>query len=525
MKAQRWFGAKSRTLETTSIRDWLLLTNDPPAFLVSVRAYFNDGRYDVYAVPMAVAVGADREALETAHPGAMLAHVKGPAGAGVVYDATLSDSFCNRLLAVVASGEERKSQTGRLRGVPTSAFAEVRGEGDPGPIRRGSAEQSNTTIIFGDRLLLKMFRRVESGVNPDFEIGRFLTEKAHFPRTPKTAGALEYRKARNEPATLAIVQELVPNQGQGWEWALDVLGRYYEQVDSEAHRLERVEAPQVHLVGLSEVEPLGDVQEVVGTALLAAGVLGRRTAEMHRALASDPADPSFAPEPLLPDELRALSDRLAAFSRATFQTLRSRLDGLSGPVRQAAETILGEGPALLARAGDPASVEGPLVKTRVHGDYHLGQVLWQENDFIILDFEGEPGRTLAERRAKQSPLKDVAGMLRSFDYAAYSELLGFTADGPERFEKLVPWARLWRTWTSAAFLRGYREAAAPELLPGSAEDLSRLLDFFVLEKLMWELHYEMNYRPEWVHIPLLGILGLTRPEGVAAAAGNGENGG
>jgi maltose alpha-D-glucosyltransferase/alpha-amylase len=164
--------------------------------------------------------------------------------------------------------------------------------------------------------------------------------------------------------------------------------------------------------------------------------------------------------------------------------------------------------------GDPAGVASGsgLVKIRCHGDYHLGQVLWQENDFVILDFEGEPGRTLAERRAKQSPLRDVAGMLRSFDYAAYSELLTFTADGYERYARLEPWARIWRAWTSAAFLREYREATAP-LLPGSDEVLGRLLDFYMLEKLLWELSYEMNYRPAWVRIPLIGLLGLIPPEG------------
>jgi len=516
LKAQRWFGAKSRTLETLSIRDWSALLHEPfPAYFASVRAYYSDGQYDLYAVPMAVAAGAAAEAVVRDHPRAVIARIKGPAGEGVLYDATVNDAFCARLLELVGGGGELKTQTGRLRGVPSSAFAAARGEGDLGPIRRGSAEQSNTTLFYGDRLLLKMFRRLEPGVNPDFEIGKFLTETSGFPRVPKTAGALEYRKARNEPATLAIVQEMVKNQGQGWEWVLDVLGRYFEQVRSEKHRLQRIETTSCHLFTLSESEPPQDVFEVVGTALRSAGVLGMRTAEMHLALAADTVNPAFAPEPLTADDLIAHGERLVEQSRPVFQALGQKFDSLDPSIQPLVRTVLDEGPKLVERASRLADLTEPLVKIRCHGDYHLGQTLWQENDFVILDFEGEPGRSLAERRAKQSPLKDVAGMLRSFDYAAFSELLTVTGGGLESFEKLEPWAKIWRTWTSAAFLREYRLAADPGgLLPTNPSTLCRLLDFFMLEKLVFELRYEMNYRPDWVRIPLLGILQLARPEEV-----------
>ena len=520
MTAQRWFGAKSRTLETLSIRDWLPLIGDSrPAYLTSVRAYYSDGGYDVYAVPLAGAGGAYGEAVAQAHPHAVIARVKLPDDEGVLYDATVDDAFCLRLLSLIGDAGDLKTQTGRLRGVPTAAYASIHGPDDPGPIRRGSVQQSNTTIFYGDRLLLKMFRRLEYGVNPDFEIGRFLTEKTDFTRAPKTAGALEYRKARSEPATLAILQELVPNQGQGWEWVLGMLGRYYEQVASEGHRLERIEPLTHHLYELAPEEPPHDVFEVVGPALHSAGVLGRRTAELHLALSGDPSDPAFAPEPLTADDLKAVAERLRKLAPRVFESLREKAEGFEGAVRGLVDLVLAEGPALVERAGAEAeSVTGEsLVKMRCHGDYHLGQVLWQENDFVILDFEGEPGRTLAERRAKQSPLKDVAGMLRSFDYAVYSELINVTRGGLDGFDRLEPWARIWRDWVSAAFLRGYRQTAAPgSLLPESPAVACRLLDFFMLEKLVFELGYELNYRPDWVRIPLQGIAHLLH----APASGN-----
>jgi maltose alpha-D-glucosyltransferase/alpha-amylase len=195
-----------------------------------------------------------------------------------------------------------------------------------------------------------------------------------------------------------------------------------------------------------------------------------------------------------------------------FKTLADKLETLDASVRPVARRVLDGGPALVERTAQLVEDVGPLVKIRCHGDYHLGQVLWRENDFIILDFEGEPGRTLAERRAKQSPLKDVAGMLRSFDYAVYSELLSVTRNQFETFERLEPWARIWRAWTSAAFLWEYRDGAAlAALVPIERDALARLLDFFMLEKIVFELRYEMNYRPDWTLIPLLGIDHLVHP--------------
>jgi maltose alpha-D-glucosyltransferase/alpha-amylase len=514
MTRQRWFGAKSRTLETVSIRDWGAVVLEPePAFLVFVRAYYDDGNSDRYTIPLAIATVARAEQVLLEQPKAVLAHVKGKSGAGLLYDAVASDAFCLRLLEWIDGTKAAKTQTGRIAGVQTSAYPAHRGGGAlAGAIRRGSAEQSHSNIYFGDKFLLKLFRRLDVGVNPDFEIGRFLTEKTGFTHVPKTLGALEASRPRYEPTSLAILQSFVPNQGQGWEYILDVLGRYYEQVSSEQHRLERIETRSFPLFELAGTEPPPDVFEVVGAALHSSAVLGTRTGEMHLALASDPTDPAFAPERMSADELAEMSANLREQARKAFALLRARLDSLAEHLRPLAKRVLANGPALVEQLGQLSGDGSNLIKTRIHGDYHLGQVLWAENDFVILDFEGEPGRTMAERRAKKSPLRDVAGMLRSFDYAAYSELLKYTQDHRENFERLEPWAQIWRTWTSAAFLNDYRRTVSPAgLLPNDLRATCQLLDFFTLEKTLFELQYELNYRPDWVAIPMLGILHLLNP--------------
>jgi maltose alpha-D-glucosyltransferase/alpha-amylase len=265
------------------------------------------------------------------------------------------------------------------------------------------------------------------------------------------------------------------------------------------------------LLELCDQEPPADVFEVVGTALRSAAVLGTRTGEMHLALGSDPSEAAFAPEPLAAAELAENVARLKDHARKAFEALRAKLPKLAPRLRTLAERVLNEGPRLVNRFATLPAEGSNLIKIRVHGDYHLGQVLWAENDFVILDFEGEPGRTMTERRAKKSPLRDVAGMLRSFDYAAYSELLTFSHDDSESFDRLEPWAQIWRTWTSAAFLREYRRAVTPAgLLPTDRDTTGWLLDLYILEKTLFELQYELNYRPDWVTIPLLGVLQLVR---------------
>jgi len=230
---------------------------------------------------------------------------------------------------------------------------------------------------------------------------------------------------------------------------------------------------------------------------------------MHLALASSASDPAFVPEPLTMQDLEALLASLREHASTVFDLLKERVSYLSDEVVEIAAAVMSQRRRILDHFRAPDSEHFRAQRTRVHGDYHLGQVLKVKTDFVILDFEGEPARPLADRRAKQCPLKDVAGMLRSFSYAAYASLINYTARHPEDFDRLQPWAQLWERSVSAEFLRAYRVTAqGGEFLPPDRGDFRRLLDIFLMDKALYEVLYELNSRPAWVRIPLLGILSL-----------------
>ncbi|MGH9308529.1 MAG: putative maltokinase, partial [Vicinamibacterales bacterium] len=381
-------------------------------------------------------------------------------------------------------------------------------------VGRLSAVQSNTSLVYGDRLILKLFRRLQPGINPDYEIGRQLTEEIHFPRVPAVAGAIEYRVVAEQPSTIAMMQQLVESQADGWSHATDEVGRFFENV--EGRPAPAVPQPST-FAELTDMTPAAGVRDIVSGYYGVAETLGRRTAEVHLALASDSSNPAFAPEPLSKDDLATVSRDAAAQARAAFDALRAltSADAQAGtskvPVDVAAriQSLLAQETPLLQRIKSVAALDLSASKIRVHGDYHLGQVLWAEGDFYILDFEGEPARPIAQRRHKQSPLKDVAGMLRSFSYAAYAGLFAHVATRPGQFEQLEPWARNWQAWASAAFLRGYFAAAGMAMfIPSAPSQREALLELFLLDKALYELNYELNNRPDWLRIPLEGILDI-----------------
>jgi len=263
------------------------------------------------------------------------------------------------------------------------------------------------------------------------------------------------------------------------------------------------------LLELADAAPPPGAGEVIGDSLHASGTLGRRTAEMHLALAAHMGTPDFAPEPFMPADAAALRASIREQGQLALAALRDNVEQLPAEVGEAARHLLAKGSDVLNRLEEESPLQTNAVKIRCHGDYHLGQVLRVENDFVILDFEGEPTRTVEERRAKRSPLKDVAGMVRSYHYAAYAGLFAFTPHRPDDFARLEPWADLWFQWVSAAFLREYRRAAGgAAFLPSEPAQFAALLDAFMLDKAFYELNYELNNRPDWVRIPLRGILAL-----------------
>jgi len=495
LQRQRWFGGKARPVRSARFVDWGLLRRTPqPLFLTIVEVEFADGGRDRYSLPLTICSHVDAHGLQERAGHAVLANITG-ARKGVLFDGWLDDRFARTLLEVIEKNDQVRTRAGTVRALHTANFADVRGSDTLAP-RRMAAEQSNTSLVFGDRLIVKLFRRLAPGVNPDFEIGRYLTERVGFKRVPAVLGAIEHAGIAEAPTTLAMMQELVESQADGWTHATDEVRRFYDAVQSR--RPPALNHSAFDYVRMTAAETPAVARELIGGYLDTAERLGRRTGEMHVALASEASDRAFAPEPFTAEDLAAIRTAAIAEAQRAFDAI------------EAQPAVAPELPArrqeVLDRINRSPALEFTTSKIRVHGDYHLGQVLWAEGDFFILDFEGEPAKPIDARRAKQSPLKDVAGMIRSFSYAAHAGLFAYTAARPDTFEHFQRWADVWETWTTAAFLRGYFAATAEALfVPRNAAQRDELLGLFVLEKALYELNYELNNRPEWLRIPLFGI--------------------
>jgi maltose alpha-D-glucosyltransferase/alpha-amylase len=430
---------------------------------------------------------------------------------GVLHDGVLKDAACAELLAIIENARAIPMKNGALRGTPGTSLATIRGSEGSLAVRRGSAEQSNTSILYGDRLILKLFRHQQAGPNPDCEMIKYLAETAHFEPIPPFGGSIEYFPSASEGATvsLAMLQGFVANEGDGWKWTVDEVERFYENVAPIPFPKE-LRSQLVNPLDLSEQPADAGALDHIGIYSAAAAELGRRTAELHRALASTTNDPAFAPEPLEQADLQTLTENLRQQATSVFDVLKHSMARVPDEIVELAATVLSRRQRILDHFRIAADGSLHAQRIRIHGDFHLGQVLRVKTSFTILDFEGEPARSVAERRTKQSPLKDVAGMLRSFSYAAYSTLLNYTARRPEDLDRLQPWAQLWETLAAAEFLRAYREGSqGAAFLPAARADFAKLLDVYLFDKSLYELLYELNNRPPWVRIPLLGILSLT----------------
>jgi maltose alpha-D-glucosyltransferase/alpha-amylase len=492
LQRQRWYGGKSRALKAARFVDWgVFRKGTHPIFLTIVQADYQDGGREHFFVPLSIVTGADADTALANSPRQALARITG-ARKGVLVDGAADDGVALALLDAFDRRETFRTKRSIARATRTDAYDAVRGHGPLAP-RRTSAEQSNTSMVLGDRVILKLFRRVEPGPNPDVEIGEQLTSRTPFRRAPRVAGALEYEPTGEPVGHLLVAHEFVSSQADGWSHALAELARYYDEARHAGDPPADVLPPE--RVSFTARATPGEMCERAGAYIDSAQLLGRRTGELHLALASDSASPAFAPEPFTQDDIQ----RIVANATAELQAAR-------GTVPSDVAARLERRLAAMRRARGADAVNSASARIRIHGDYHLGQVLWAESDYYILDFEGEPARPLAERRRKESPLKDVAGMLRSFSYAAYAALFARSERDRETFSRLEPWARAWTYWTSAAFLRAYASVtgSAPFVLADPVQRTS-LLDLFLIEKVLYELRYELSTRPEWVRIPLRGL--------------------
>ncbi|HKR52697.1 MAG TPA: putative maltokinase, partial [Chthoniobacterales bacterium] len=485
----RWFGAKARTIRELRIIDDPLISSHPggPRHVV-IEVNYTEGAAEFYTLPLQIArdESAHRISREAQH--AVIATFAD--SNAILHDATFDSDYRAEIYRIIREQRRLRARRGEIVGSATTEFMAAPDLSEKSSVLR--AEQSNSSILFGDKYFLKIFRKLEEGINPDVEITRFLTERAKFPNVPAFGGTLEYRFGKNT-VVLALIQSAIANEGDAWTFTLDAVGSYYERVLSRKASLDGAGSGQL-------------MQELIGGIYPEkARLLGQRTGELHRALASESDDPAFAPEPFNAMAQRSVVQSMRASSRRAYELLRKKLDDLPDAFRTEAEEVLAAETQILAQERRLLEQRSGAHKIRIHGDFHLGQALHTGRDFIFLDFEGEPARPLGERKLKRSALRDVAGMMRSFQYAAYSALWQ-PAMRPEDVPFLERWADVWYREMSSTFLQSYLAATSDApFIPRNEADLRIALEAYLLDKAVYEIGYELNHRPDWVVIPVRGI--------------------
>ena len=460
LREARWFGGKAHPLRAVRAVASLPVGDPAAGRIFLLEATYEDRSPETYVLPLQLAAASPEKAL-------VIARLNG----GVLFDALHDEAFRDALFELVLRGKSVPGVDGATVGICGAALKAKAAELALPLISRAlAAEQSNSAIVYGGRFFLKLYRKPEAGENPDAEIIRFLSERRHFAHVPAFCGAIEHRPATGQPRTLALLVANVPGEGDAWKLTLASLRRSLDRRGDDGDYPERVRQ------------------------------LAQRTAEMHMALAADLADPVFAPEPFTAQDQMAFCDSTRAATRQTMQLLGSKLADIPDAYRADADALLTREGEILERLSALSQCEVIATKTRHHGDYHLGQVLDTGSDFVILDFEGEPARPLAERRMKRSPLRDVAGMLRSFHYAAHSALPRPTSLRDREA------AEAWSRNVSRTFLEAWlARAKGASFIPANPAALKAMLEVHLIEKAIYEIGYELNHRPDWVFIPVLGV--------------------
>jgi maltose alpha-D-glucosyltransferase/alpha-amylase len=487
IETQRWYAAKGTAIERARIAEQVLWQEGKLSWLVALVELDGADEHTSYFLPLAMAwEERDDERVKNLSTAAVV-KIRQQANVGVMGDAFADELFCRAVVAAMAAGREIPMSQGKLQFRPTAAFAEIAGPDFALlPVERPRGSSSNTVVDMRERLMLKGYRRLRVGMNPELEMGRYLTEVAHYANCAPLAGSLEYIANDGQTRLLAMLQAYVANQGDGWNYSLEYMRRHLEQY---------------------RTTPAGDALPVNAheAYLILIRVLAARTAELHRALARPTTDAAFSPQALSRTDIDAYRQRALDEARAALDLLAANLEAVPAADVPRANAVLAQRDQIMVRIEACAKAVPKGVKIRIHGDYHLGQVLVTRNDFVIIDFEGEPGHSLEQRRAKHSPLRDVAGMMRSFGYVQQSALRSVVHNEAEA-ARLAPLARAWELEVRTAFLSAYDAAARDAALYESLRPGNGILGLFELEKALYELRYEIGNRPTWVGIPLQGIL-------------------
>ena len=511
MLEARWFGGKARTVVSIDVVEQLSFShNEVPFYWFILEVSYNEGLPEMYQLPVSYCPAEEAEEAKMEERKSFIGRLDLGGREVVLSDAVFSPEFRNFLMERM-SKRIQTNGAGAERLVATSAkeVEEFYKQGAEISSKVLSAEQSNTSLLYNDEFFFKLYRKIDTTMNPDLEISKFLTDVAKFPNTPHFRGSveLELMGSKNN-MVLGMLQEAVENQGDAWAYMLDVLRFYFERVQAKGEAIKKLPALKGSLLKPIDFEEVPEIlKNIIGGAYLErVDLLGLRTAQMHKSLASRPDVQDFSTEDFSLHYQRSLFSSLQALTRNSFDLLSANLEKIPAEAREEASQILGMRQGVLDRLKNIYDHKIDALKVRAHGDYHLGQVLFTGKDFMIIDFEGEPARSFSERRLRRSPLRDVAGMLRSFHYAAYASLNRFDTLRPEEEHLLEKWAEQWYHYNAGFFLKAYlKEVEGTNLVPKNQEDRELMLNTFLLEKAIYELGYELNNRPDWVIIPIRGI--------------------
>jgi len=494
----RWFGGKARKVRTLQIREAIpAVAEGLDARVLLIDVIYVEGTPETYLLPVTMAWDETATRISEEQPGAVVAKVGDD---GILYDAIHHPEFRSWLFRVLVGRKRIRSSGGMVVGASEKKLADA---AENSQVLK--AEQSNSSIIYGGEFFLKLYRRIEEGVNPDAELTRFLTQQAKFEHVPPFAGMLYWRPSEGEERGLALLQGLTQNQGDSWRLNLDVLERFFERM-----LVQQQDPPSFQGLALFDETPapIHEVEKWLGTMSLdRMRLLAQRTGGMHLALASDHQKAELAPEPFTALYQRSLYQSMRGQVRRALQLLAKQQKQLGEEDQALAAELLAKEATILECFKRLLGRKIPTQRIRIHGDYHLGQVLYTGRDFVIIDFEGEPARPISERRLKRSPLRDVAGMLRSIQYAVATAVRALP---PGSGDAVLPWAQLWEMTMMKLYWESYQnEVAGAAFLPEEPADRQNLLQAFLLEKAAYEVGYELNNRPTWVGIPMQGMLGLS----------------
>ncbi|MFW5716582.1 MAG: maltose alpha-D-glucosyltransferase [Spirochaetota bacterium] len=507
ISGSRWYREKGSTIRRIRIEDsGSIGTAESRSRLLMVRVDLANDRSDSYLIIVSRAPAGEAEMIAGENPKAIICQLGADGSDGALYDGVYNPAVCQSLLQLFTSRRKLKTAKGEIavrRGKRLSRLARELPE--PVTSRVLKVEQSNTSIVYPDVFFFKLYRKLEEGINPDIELLQYLTEEKRFEHTPTFAGNLEYKRGKRDSAAAGLLVSLESNQGDGWSYAISAVDRFFDNVLELADAKPLAPPASIFADGIQQI-PDEFLSLADGLFVEMMHLLGKRTGELHLALASDRTDKSFAPEPFSKLYQRSAYQNLRSQIRRTMTMARKASRKLDDSAKELVSSFLESEAKMLDFISGITDHKIDAEKIRVHGDYHLGQVLFTGRDFVIIDLEGEPARTLSERRLKFSAFRDLAGMIRSFHYAVSSQFLERTSIRPEDSETLEPWIETWYGYIASIFLSSYLETVDDAgFIPPDRSDTEMLLSTFMLEKAVYEIGYEINNRPDWLMIPLRGV--------------------